>query len=320
MLKQYPPQGDATDKQASNAFWLDLLDPTPNEVAAVEKQIGASLPSLGALSEIETSSRLRRNGDTLFLSTPSAARRPEEAQATPPLGFVLSKDRLVTVRFMQLQTFDAVEKAFSSGEEAPQSSFEVFILICEEIVDRVADILEHLAKDLNLLSVDVFRSEDPKGHHAAHANRILREQLGKTGRLGDRLSEIRDGLRGLARITTYTAQQTEHWSESALKPRMASICQDIHSLIEYEEQLSNKVQFVLDALVGLIGIAQNDLFKVLTIVSIIGIPPTLMAGVYGMNFKYMPEYDWSWGYPYAWGVIILSALLPLVWFKAKRWF
>jgi magnesium transporter len=107
---------------------------------------------------------------------------------------------------------------------------------------------------------------------------------------------------------------------AGLKPRLAGLRGDIHSLIEYEEQLSSKVQFVLDALVGLIGIAQNDVFKVLTIVSIVGIPPTLMAGIYGMNFKNMPEYDWAWGYQYGWTVIILSALIPLVWFKLKGWF
>ena len=83
---------------------------------------------------------------------------------------------------------------------------------------------------------------------------------------------------------------------------------------------ASKVQFVLDALVGLIGIAQNDVFKVLTIVSIVGIPPTLMAGIYGMNFKNMPEYDWAWGYQYGWAVILLSAVIPLVWFKLKGWF
>ena len=135
-----------------------------------------------------------------------------------------------------------------------------------------------------------------------------------------RLSEVRDGLQGLGRIVAYTDQYACEWSGGSLKPRLAGLRQDIHSLIDYEEQLASKVQFVLDALVGLIGIAQNDVFKVLTIVSIVGIPPTLMAGIYGMNFKNMPEYDWTWGYQYGWTVIILSALIPLIWFKLKGWF
>ena len=131
---------------------------------------------------------------------------------------------------------------------------------------------------------------------------------------------MRDGLQGLGRIVAYTDQYACEWSDGALKPRLAGLRQDIHSLIDYEEQLASKVQFVLDALVGLIGIAQNDVFKVLTIVSIVGIPPTLMAGIYGMNFKNMPEYDWAWGYQYGWAVILLSAAIPLVWFKVKGWF
>jgi magnesium transporter len=223
------------------------------------------------------------------MSTPSAAGRPEGAQTTPPLGFVLSTDRLITVRFMPLPSFDAVVSKFASSHDAPKSSLEVFTLLCEEIVDRVADILEHLAGELNGLSIDAFHADDTRGRHAARANQVLRVQLRQVGRLGDRFSEVRDGLQGLGRIVAYTDQYACEWSGGALKPRLAGLRQDIHSLIEYEEQLSSKVQLVLDALVGLIGIAQNDVFKVLTIVSIVGIPPTLMAGIYGMNFKNMPE-------------------------------
>src|SRR5208282_5447309 len=277
MLNTFPAQSDDKAAEqgviATDVLWLDLLNPTGAEATNLEKTVGATLPSLGALSEIETSSRLRNHGGVLYMSTPSAARRPEGAQATPPFGFVLSADRLITVRFMPLPAFDAVAGKFATSQDAPKSSLEVFTLLCEEIVDRVADILEHLAGELNDLSVDAYADE-------------------------------------------YACD----WSGGALKPRLASLRQDIHSLIDYEEQLASKVQFVLDALVGLIGIAQNDVFKVLTIVSIVGIPPTLMAGIYGMNFKSMPEYDWAWGYLYGWAVILLSTVIPLVWFKVKGWF
>ena len=138
--------------------------------------------------------------------------------------------------------------------------------------------------------------------------------------MGDRLSEVRDGLLGLARITAFVEQFGCEGVEAAVGARLASVRQDLKSLSDYEEQLANKVQFVLDALVGLIGIAQNDVFKVLTIVSIVGIPPTLVAGIYGMNFKGMPEYDWSFGYAYGWAAIILSAAIPAIWFKIKGWY
>jgi magnesium transporter len=92
------------------------------------------------------------------------------------------------------------------------------------------------------------------------------------------------------------------------------------SLNDYESQLSNKVQFLLDAILGFISIQQNDLFKVLTIVSVVGIPPMLVAGIYGMNFKFMPELNWAWGYPLAIAMVALSALIPLLWFKWRGWF
>jgi magnesium transporter len=324
MLHILPTPGDHKIAEPSlvttDALWLDLLNPTSAEVTSVEEAIGAKLPTLGALSEIESSSRLRSRGGILYMSTPSPAGRREGAQTTPPLGFVLSTDRLVTVRFMPLPAFDAVVRKFASSHDAPKSSLKLFTLLREEIVDHVADILEQLAGELNGLSIDAFRADDTRGKHAARANRVLRVQLRQVGRLGDRFSEVRDGMQGLGRIVAYTDQYACERSGGALKPRLAGLRGDIHSLIEYEEQLSSKVQFVLDALVGLIGIAQNDVFKVLTIVSIVGIPQTSMAGIYGMNFKNMPEYDWAWGYQYGWMVIIISALIPLIWFKLKGWF
>ncbi|MFS8047306.1 magnesium transporter CorA family protein [Rhizobium sp. BR 314] len=320
MLNIYPAKAGMAEEAARDALWIDLLNPSAEEVAQVEKLLGTKLPSLGALSEIEVSSRLKKRNGMLYMSTPSAARRPEGVQATPPLGFVLSADRLVTVRFMPLPTFEAVAGKFAADQDMPKSSVEVFVLLCEEIVDHVADILEHLAGELNGLSVEAFRADDTRGRHPARANRVLRGQLRQVGRLGDRLSELRDGLQGLGRVIAYAEQYACDWDGGVLKPRVGSLRQDIHSLSDYEEQLANKVQFVLDALVGLIGIAQNDIFKVLTIVSIVGIPPTLMAGVYGMNFKNMPEYDWVWGYQYGWAVILISAIIPLIWFKIKGWF
>jgi magnesium transporter len=102
--------------------------------------------------------------------------------------------------------------------------------------------------------------------------------------------------------------------------RLNAVARDVTSLNAYEDHLSNKVQFLLDAVLGFINITQNDLFKILTIVSVVGIPPTLMAGIWGMNFKSMPELGWEWGYPFAWAIILLSALAPLVWFKWRGWF
>ena len=180
MLTVFPTQHSETGRSAANGLWVDLLSPTAGEIANVKETAGVTLPSLEALSEIESSSRLKNQDGVLYMSTPSTARHPEGAEATPPVGFVLSSSRLVTLRFMPLPSFDAVAAKFA-GPEVPKSSIEVFILLCEEIVDRVADILEHLVAELNSLSTDAFRAEDPKGRHPARANRLLRTQLRSGG-------------------------------------------------------------------------------------------------------------------------------------------
>lgn len=298
MLKIFPAphnsRENGTDGPVSAALWIDLLEPTDAEIAEVEAATGFQLPSMDALSDIRSSSRLQYRDGTFYLSAPSAVRHPGAADTELPVGFVLSRNHLVTIRSVTLPAFDEVIGRLADGREAPGDSLEVFILLCEEIVDRAADLLEHSAGKLNRLASGIFREDDGGSPHAARENRLLRRQLRDVGRLGDKLSEIRDSLQGLGRVLTYIGQQAGDWSDGALRPRLANLDRDIRSLIDYEERLANKVQFVMDGLIGLTGIAQNDIVKVLTIISLVGIPPTLVAGIYGMNFKNMPEYDWAW--------------------------
>lgn len=317
MLALFPKPNDTGAPPPTT--WIDLLDPTSAEIAAAEALVGRPLPNRAALSAIEMSSRLRHEDDVLIMSAPTIFHR---APGTPPapVGFVLSQTHLVTVHFTPLPALDAVAERLSGPGRAPGEALEIFTEIMEEIVGRIADGLERLAEDLAGLSAGAFHTDDARGRHPARSNRLMRLQLRQVGRIGDQLSEVRDGLLGLSRILVFTDQFGWAGSDDRIKSRLSSLRQDLNALADYDEHLSNKVQFVLDALVGLIGIVQNDIFKVLTIVSIAGIPPTLIAGVYGMNFKNMPEYDWSFGYQYGLALIALSTILPLVWFKVKGWF
>ncbi|BCG86559.1 hypothetical protein MesoLj113c_26690 [Mesorhizobium sp. 113-3-9] len=237
-----------------------------------------------------------------------------------PVGFILTRKLLVTVRFTALPAFDAVASRFDKPAERPGSSLEVFIDLCSELIDRLADGLEEAATELRSLSTTAFHAPDGQGRKSVRSNKLVRARLRQVGRLGDILSEKRDVLLALGRAVDFACEMTAEWDDGKLKPRMADLKQDVASLNDYEVHLSDKVQFLLDAIVGLIGIAQNDIFKILTIVSIVGIPPTLIAGIYGMNFKFIPEYDWVYGYPYGLALIALSAIAPLVWFKWRGWF
>lgn len=317
MLKTYATAGGSGDDAV---IWIDLHSPTPEEREEAARLVGAAMPTREELSEIESSSRLRAHDGVLFLSMPTIIHAPDGGPMVLPVGFVLSKRTLVTIRYARLHAAELLAERFDKGADVPSCSLEAFVSLCEAVVDVLADILEHTAAELKGISASLFRGPIPQGRGAVRANEKMRAQLRELGRLGDKASEARDALLGIGRVTDYACELTDDWAGGAFEPRMRTLRQDVASLDDYQVHLEDKVQFLLDAMVGLVGMAQNDIFKVLTIVSIAGIPPTVVVGVYGMNFHNMPELGWSWGYPFSLALVVLSVLIPLGWFKWRGWF
>jgi magnesium transporter len=308
---------------SSDIIWLDLLNPTAEEIAFVARATGLEMPSFADLSEIEASSRLRTEGGAIFLSLPLAYRGGERRRANvTPLGFVITRERLVTIRFQPLPSFTTFIKESTEGDDPCTTSMAVFVGLIEAIVYRVADVLEGIAADLDTLSQKLFHIGPLQRHQhrPARAEANLRNALQSVGANGDHASQIRDSLLGIARIVPFVAVHAADWMQPEISARLETLRHDVASLSDYDMHLVTKVQLLLDATLGLINIEQNNIIKVLTIVSVVGVPPTLVASMYGMNFKYMPELDWSFGYPYALVLIGLSAVLPLLWFKWRGWF
>ncbi len=313
MLIAHPSTTAAPDR-LHEAIWIDLRSPDEEEIRAVEAATGLKVPTREEISAIEVSSRLQRVGDALYLSTPLLVMA--EAPYLSPVGFVLTEHRLVTIRF---DKFDAFATAARNAEDDDViTSLGVFTCAFEAIVDRLADALEAAAAELDQVSRGIFHQKLHR-RGANKAELFQRQILSKVGRIGERLSHIRDVLLGAGRIVPFVMEVRHAPAPDPIAARLKAVRQDILSLNDYEAHLANKVQFLLDAVLGFITISQNDIFKVLTVASIVGIPPTLMAGVYGMNFKNMPELSWAWGYPFGWAMIIISALIPLAWFKWKGW-
>ena len=308
MLRASPHPDDL-----ASATWIDLVSPDDAEQAAVQAATQLRVPSRADITEIETSSRLGMEQGTLYLSTPMAFLGTDHVSHTGPLGIVLSERTLLTLRFDDMPVFEtfATHLAALPAATAP----EAFTVLLEGIVDRLADVLEHVGTGLDTISQRVFRPET--GTTPAYANQQLRATLREIGRAGARLSNIRASLLGVQRIAAY-ARDTAPWL-APYAPRLQVLKADAASLAEYETQLENKVQFLLDATLGFISIEQNNGIKVLTVVSVVGVPPTFIASMYGMNFKGMPELQWQYGYAYALTLMLLSALLPLVWFKKRGW-
>jgi magnesium transporter len=234
-----------------------------------------------------------------------------------PVGFVLSDRILVTIHFARLHTTAAVLSRLDA-EERPVGAPEVFAMVMEGMVDHNADQLESIAAELTGISQNMFRRSLGR-RSIKMVNRLLKSMLTSIGFAGERLSHIRESLLGLERIISFTAESCRDWDDKSFLERLATARHDLRSLIDYELHLSNKTQFLLDANLGLINTEQNDIFKVLTIVSVVGIPPTLIASMYGMNFRYMPELAWTWGYAFGLALIAVSTLLPILWFKWRGW-
>ena len=318
MLTTYTTSENAgTSDAPQTVSWIDLMHPTNEERASVEGGYGLKLPSREELSQVELSSRLAERNGVLFLSMPTVSHMSGLDQAQSPLGFVLSKQLLVTIRYAHLQAFETVAER-RSKDGGHSSSIDTFAALVDGMLELSADLIEQISAELDSVSRTIF-SKLGKQKHVTQSNDALRRVLIGVGIAGERLSRIRDSVLGLQRIVPFVAGAEQDWIPANIRARLKTTQNDLSSLAEYETHLSNKVQFLLDAVLGFINTKQNDIFKVLTVISIVGIPPTLVASIYGMNFKNMPELSWAWGYPYGLVLIVLSAILPIVWFKWRRW-
>jgi magnesium transporter len=316
MLGAYP-SNRANTASLAGSTWIDLLDPTEAERSAFEQAFGLRVPTKEDLSEIETTSRLQVEKEALYLTAPLIYAAVNEPWILAPTGFVLSKHVLMTVRFAKSAAFDAVAREFGPAEKL-EPAF-AFSCILEELVDGMADLLESSSHDLDDASHVIFRDGDVKHTKLSHETSELRQLMIRTGRTSERMARIHYALVCLDRMAKFTIDRAREWLPHDVANRLQAVSSDISSLVQFAEGLVSRVQLLQDAASGIINIDQNEVMKVLTIASVVGIPPILVVGIYGMNFKNMPELDWTWGYPFALALVVITTALPLLWFKLKDW-
>ena len=304
--------------------WVDLYDATREELQFVERVVQLALPGDDDLTDLQTSSRLRLDGDTFQVFTPVLFRDATNQLRITTVGFVLSPDRLVTLRTEELRSFsDYVRRKRAPGEQTKvQSPVAIFLGLLDAIMDRLADGMELVGADLDTVSRKIFNGHLDRTRHPKPVKyeADLEVTLQVIGRSGELTSNVRDSLLGLGRVLAFVSSNASERLDDGARDRVNTLRQDIASLNDYETRLTDKVQFLLDSTLGFISIDQGRMFKLLTIASVIGIPPTFVVGLYGMNFKGMPEYDWAHGYAWGWFLIIVSAVVPAVLLKLKGWF
>ncbi|AQS87998.1 magnesium/cobalt transporter CorA [Neoasaia chiangmaiensis NBRC 101099] len=308
------------DRDIDHAAWLDLINPTPEELSRAQRLTGLTMPRREELEEIESSSRHYKRDNVVYLSTPLVRRHDGGETTAFPVGLVLTDHLVITVRYSDYTAFDVTGREVAEWPEdnAAPDAPEIMVILLEAMINRLADVLEGLGRTLDDISRKVFAADTPR--RRARSAEMLRETLRRLGRGGDLASYIRDSLLGLDRMGIFLADSGHYTLSGPLQVRMKVAGRDIASLNDFVAQNMNKVQFLLDATLGFISIEQNDGMKLLTVVSFVGIAPTLIAGIYGMNFKNIPELDWHYGYYYCLGLMALSVIVPLGFFWRRGWF
>jgi magnesium transporter len=290
-------------------IWIDLLSPTPEERDCAAEISGLRIPERADVDSLALSSRIRTDDDAMYLSIPYFA-DTHNGHHPGPVGLVVTARVLLTLRFAESPAFELA--AHSCADSRWESSGDVLATVIEAIVNLAAQRMEDVSAELKKLSDRVFSPE-------RMGTPVLRACMLEVGRLEGMQARNRSSMLGVQRIVSFVRAKKPDWMSDDVEVRLRVVDHDLRTLDEFDDQLTNKLQFLLDASLGFISTDQNHVMKVLTVTSVATIPPVILAGIWGMNFKNMPELDWPWGYPMALAAIVISMIVPVAFFKWRGW-
>jgi magnesium transporter len=324
MLNAYVPNGSHLERQLvppdgevpQSAIWLDLVNPAPGEDRLVEKRLGIAVPTREEMQEIEVSSRLYVEHHARFMTATLMCNSDTVDPKTTPVTFILSGHKLVTVRYDEPKPFMMVDHRLARSCPATATGETILMDLLDAVIDREADLLERIGLDVDQVSRDVFNSH---GEGPARS-KSYQTMLKTIGSKGDLTSKVRESLVSIGRLLLFLANEAEgmRWPKDT-RLQLVSMQRDVQSLSDHATYLANKTTFLLDALLGVVTLEQNNVIKIFSIAAVVLLPPTLVATVYGMNFKNMPELEWQYGYPLALTMMVIAAVLPYYFFKWKKW-
>jgi magnesium transporter len=324
MLAIYTPQGNCLERKQleseagmpPNALWFDLVSPTPSEDKLVEGAVGIAVPTREEMQEIEVTSRLYVENGARYMTATLMCQSDTATPRTTPVTFILAGHRLVTVRYDEPRPFGIVTTKLARHCPLTVSGESVLMDILDAVVDRAADILERIGAEVDQVSHDIFEPPGTAADRARSYNDIMKT----IGRKGDLTSKVRESLVSIGRLLLFLANEADslRWPKET-RAQIKGMQRDVQSLSDHATYLSNKITFLLDAVVGAVSIEQNNIIKIFSVAAVVLMPPTLVASIYGMNFRHMPELEWWLGYPIALLLMVVAAALPFLYFKWKKW-
>jgi magnesium transporter len=323
MLSVYIPRGTSLERipvepgqpPSEAAVWIDLVSPTVQEDKLVEALLGIAVPTREEMQEIEVSSRLYVENGGRYMTATLMCASDTATPKTTPVTFILSAHRLLTVRYDDPRPFALVEHKLARACPPKVSGESVLMDLLDAVIDRAADIQERIGGEIDQISHSIFEPDEEA------APPSYNDVLKALGRKGDLTSKVRESQVSVGRLLSFLANEAEgmKWPKDA-RLQLQSMQRDVTSLSDHATYLSNKITFLLDAMLGVVNIQQNAIIKIFSIMAVVFMPPTLVASIYGMNFHTgMIELEWTFGYPFALFLIVLVAVLPILFFKWKKW-
>ncbi|MGZ5896977.1 MAG: magnesium transporter CorA family protein [Xanthobacteraceae bacterium] len=324
MLSVYIPRGTTLEKVPvedgaefpEGAIWIDLIAPTVVEDKLVERALGIAVPTREEMLEIEVTSRLYIENGARYMTATLMCQSDTESPKTTAVTFILAGHRLVTVRYDEPRPFTIVSNKLSRNCPPHPTGETVMMDILDAVIDRAADILERISSDVDQVSTDIFDQANTGLMQARPYTTIFVD----IGRKGSLTSKVRESLVSVGRLVLYVANEADvmKWPKDQ-RAMLKGMQRDVGSLSDHATYLSNKIQFLLDAMLGVVNLQQNNIIKIFSVAAVVFMPPTLIASIYGMNFHAMPELSLEFGYPFAIVLMILAAVLPYFFFKWRKW-
>ena len=302
----------------ASTVWVDLLNPTKEEERLVEAAIGMNVPTREEMAEIEPSSRLYERHGAAVMTASVLHGVSADGPNTDPVTFILTDKLLVTVRYVDPKPFVRFYEHLCADPDLATDPLSILVRLTDSIIDRLADELESVAQQMEGVSAEIFAKKSVAGRQSRSTERRLEDILLRVGEVQRLLAEVRESAVSTARMLGYLGS-TGAVRTSDHREHLRSLVGDTRALLDHSSFLAENLAFLLDASLGLITLEQNFVMKVFSVFAVVFMPPTLIAGIYGMNFEHMPELDWLYGYPFALGLILASAIIPYWIAKRSRW-
>ncbi|MEG0602862.1 MAG: magnesium/cobalt transporter CorA [Mucinivorans sp.] len=287
-------------------LWIDLLEPSPRERKMVESFMEINLQSREQAEEIETSSRYSE-GENSIQCNSNFTMLTADGFTIEPVSFTIGEGVLISSRNCELRTFNEASRKLQISYKSYTTGFHVLISILETRIDLDADMVEIISKQIAQLSIS----------NRSTSKSVDKDVLLQANRLQEHTMLLRETIFDRQRVLS-GIQRSERFPND-IYPRVGIMLKDVGSLLNHADFSFERLEFLQDTFMALINIEQNKIIKMFTVLSVIFMPPTLIASAYGMNFSFMPELSWDLGYPFAIFLMLLSVAITLIFFKRKRW-